>query len=487
MAIKKSVAVIGAGMAGLAAANRLCAAGMEVKLFEANDKVGGCCATTRIDGYTFNDGAVYLIMPQMLDHLFKALGLDRPSLLPLRNTSAIQSSTLPDGTLVDIGNGPGIVVNSLRGDVDTARANREVKDFLARWDPALRFFEDDVLVRPFSLSHLLIKGWRHLAGLRGTVASQLKDSFSIEAVRAALGGALLYAGVPSDKLPAAALLGLVSMLRDGYFLPEGGMGRIPEVLCDAVRARGGSIHLNAAIRRILVRNGRAHGIDVEGQGEVEVDAIVSTVSAMHTCGTLLSKDDAPPGMTRKMQRTPLSHKGFVLQLGLANRIEARSHANCVIPWLDEQSQYFQITGGHMRWSTYMVPTVTMPELAPSGCSVVEMFPPVSQDMAPGDWGEERKDEIVSKAVETLRREHDIEIAVSRVLSPREFQDNAHLFGGALYGLSPTAGPGALFKHRTPIRALYQAGQTTWPGFGVVAAGMSGVFAADALLRDDFRR
>jgi phytoene desaturase len=42
----------------------------------------------------------------------------------------------------------------------------------------------------------------------------------------------------------------------------------------------------------------------------------------------------------------------------------------------------------------------------------------------------------------------------------------------------------MFKYRNPIRALYQAGQSTWPGFGVASAGMSGVMAAEALIRDE---
>jgi phytoene desaturase len=173
-----------------------------------------------------------------------------------------------------------------------------------------------------------------------------------------------------------------------------------------------------------------------------------------------------------------------LQLGLANRIEARSHTNCVIPWLGEQSQVFQTSGDDMRWSTYMVPTVTLPELAPNGCSIVEMFPAISQEMAPDDWNEARKEDIAAQAVELLRRDHEIDIAVSRILSPKEFQDGSHLYAGALYGLSPIAGPAALFKQLTPIRGLYQAGQTTWPGFGVIGAGVSGVLAAETLIRDE---
>ena len=38
--------------------------GLRVKLFEANDKTGGCCANKRLQGYTFNDGALYVAIPE---------------------------------------------------------------------------------------------------------------------------------------------------------------------------------------------------------------------------------------------------------------------------------------------------------------------------------------------------------------------------------------------------------------------------------------
>ena len=131
-----------------------------------------------------------------------------------------------------------------------------------------------------------------------------------------------------------------------------------------------------------------------------------------------------------------------------------------------------------------MPTQVLPELAPNGCSIIEMFPSIRQDIAPGDWSEARKENVAVQAVELLRRDHRIDIAARRILSPKEFQTDAHLYAGALYGLAPATGPAALFKHRTSIRGLYLAGQTTWPGFGVVGAGMSGVFAAETLMRDE---
>ncbi len=76
-----SVAIIGGGLSGLTAGTLLARQGWRVKLFEANDKLGGCCANTNLEGYAFDDGAACLILPGILDRVFERLGLDRGYLL----------------------------------------------------------------------------------------------------------------------------------------------------------------------------------------------------------------------------------------------------------------------------------------------------------------------------------------------------------------------------------------------------------------------
>ncbi len=480
----KTVVVIGGGMAGLAAARLLCLKGMAVKLYETNGKLGGCCATTRIGGYTFNDGALFLALPGILDQLFHRLELDRKSLLPLRRISALQRTVLPDGTVVRFGEEADISIEGDGGTAATVKAREELQDFLKKWDPLLQLFENDLLVHPLSIPRFIAKGWRHLHLLRGTAASYLNNTFSNEALRAAMAGTLLYHGVQPDRMPAVSLMGLAAMFRQGYFIPEGGMGSVPETLGRAVREQGGEIHLNSNVNRILVNDGRASGIDVENEGVIKADAVVSTTSGMHTFGSLLSERDVPSKMARKVGRATLSHKGFVLQLGLSNRTDISTYSNYVLPFVEDQSQFFLQDQHQLRWPIYMAPTIVVPELAPPGGSIVEVFPQIRQDLTAEDWGEERKEEVAAQAIERLKGIHEIEIAVRRILSPKEFQNGAHLYAGALYGLSPLVSPVTMFKYRSPIRALYQAGQTTWPGFGVASAGMSGVMAAEELIRDE---
>ena len=278
---------------------------------------------------------------------------------------------------------------------------------------------------------------------------------------------------------------IVAMLSEGFHLPEGGMGRIPEALSQALKKNGGEIFLNSKITKIIVKNGRTCGLEVEKQGPVEADAVISTASGMLTFGSLLNPDNVPADMRRKVQNAPLSHKGLILQLGLSNRIDVHSHSNNILPMMDEQHRVFIPNEDDVQWPVYSVPTVTMRELAPTGGSIVEMFPPINQDMSVDDWNEHKQERIVESAVKALSRIHDINIAVTRVLSPKDFRDSMHLYKGTFYGLSPAADPRSQFPHSPPVPGLYQAGQTTYPGYGVVNAAMSGIFAAEALMKREY--
>lgn len=57
----KSIAIVGAGVSGLAAGRRLQERGAKVRLFERNDYVGGRTKSIRKDGFTFDCGALVML------------------------------------------------------------------------------------------------------------------------------------------------------------------------------------------------------------------------------------------------------------------------------------------------------------------------------------------------------------------------------------------------------------------------------------------
>ena len=68
--MNKKVIIIGSGVAGLSSAIRLCAAGFEVEVFEANDYPGGKLSQFELKGYRFDAGPSLFTMPHFLEELF---------------------------------------------------------------------------------------------------------------------------------------------------------------------------------------------------------------------------------------------------------------------------------------------------------------------------------------------------------------------------------------------------------------------------------
>ena len=110
-----------------------------------------------------------------------------------------------------------------------------------------------------------------------------------------MSGALLFTGRPPQKTPVTIILVPIAILTEGFYLPEGGMGKITEALSKSLRNNGGEIFLNSKVNKILVKNGSVYGLEIDGQGLVEVDAVISTVSGMETFSSLLKPEEVTKG------------------------------------------------------------------------------------------------------------------------------------------------------------------------------------------------
>ena len=88
--------VVGAGLAGLACARRLLAHGLNVRVLEASDAVGGRVATDRVDGFTGDRGCQ--VLNTAYPALRRAVDLDRLALRPLPRGARIRRR----GRLADV-------------------------------------------------------------------------------------------------------------------------------------------------------------------------------------------------------------------------------------------------------------------------------------------------------------------------------------------------------------------------------------------------
>jgi phytoene dehydrogenase-like protein len=479
--VRDRVVVIGAGVAGLAAAAALARRGVPVSVLEAREHAGGCCGTTEVGGFRFNDGAQFIMLPQLVRMVLEHLDIDRAS-LPLHRAHTPLHTELGDGTHLRLH--PGLRVEVLAGSVDAGRAQAEVERMLSRWQPVLEAVAgDEWLLNPIRPAEAARRLGRFLPMFAGSLQSEIDRLFSDPAFRCVMAGQLLFAGAPARRFPAPAILALVSVLADGLFIPEGGMGRLPEVLAETVRAHGGTIAFGAGVRAVQRRPSGGFYVHADSGEPLGCRAVVSTVSPYTTLGRLTGESRLPLAWRRRLERPRHSMKVLSVQLGLRNEVGTLSHLNHNLPPPDSMPSYFSPVPGSGLWVYASVPSLVAPGLAPAGGCVVELYPAVPQAEPAAAWTDLRREQLTQAAIEWLRAREPIEIEARRVRSPRDFEESLGLPEGGIYGVDPAAGFTALFPQRTPIQGLVLAGQSCFPGFGVPMAAISGIRAAQLVAED----
>ena len=78
------VVIVGAGPGGLASALQLAHAGARVTILEKQSWVGGRTATFEQHGFRFDIGPTFFLYPRVLQEIFRSIGLDLMSEIPMR-------------------------------------------------------------------------------------------------------------------------------------------------------------------------------------------------------------------------------------------------------------------------------------------------------------------------------------------------------------------------------------------------------------------
>jgi len=476
------VIVIGAGLSGLAAATHLGNHGQSVIVLEAGADIGGCCSTDDVGGFRFNNGAVYVATPALLRHAFSRLDMDFDAQVRLRPIAVPQLSILDSGTHVFTTTAAESRVEGDDAAARTARYRLELERLLGRWRPIYRRLIENLLPHDSSLPRALFELWRYLPRMRGSIAGLLEKSFSDAETRAAVGAIMLYTGLAPERTPVTQIIGLIALLEEGFFLPEGGMGSIPQAIGRKLRGNGSELRLRTAASRIEYRGGKLLGVRLADGELLPASAVIASTSAVDVVTHLLDPAIVPTPLRKRAQHAPLSHRAISIQLGIAPAAAAPAFAVNRVPLLQDQHRFHVPAEREVRWFSHTRPSAIVPGLAADGAEVVEMFAPAPPGRRAAEIGADETAAIAGRYIDALRKDLPGRIVEQRIIGPADFVRERHLYEGALYGLAPGVPPTAFFPRRAGLDGLYLAGQTTFPGYGVPTAMLSGLHAADAVMR-----
>lgn len=495
------VAVIGSGLAGLAAAVTLAGRGHRVILFEANTWLGGKAALFERDGYRFDMGPTILTVPRVLERVFAEAGTSLSAELELVRLDPQWRCFFDDGSRLD-----------LVADVDAMARN--VSEFTGTDDSAngyRRFIEKSADLHRISEDFFF---WKSVGGVRDTF--DMRSNFTIKTLKdlMALRMGTSYGSVVRKHLPdervaqmvdhfaqyigsnpfeCPAVVGAIAHMQteEGVWYPMGGTRAVPLALERVARRLGVEFRLDTPIASIRRSGARVDAVVTQDGETVPVAAVVSNMDAVRTYRELLgSAVPRPADMAREPEP---ACSGVVLYLGLDRAYPQLAHHNFVFS-RDAEEEFDAI---YRRGEPAPDPTCYLaapacsePAVAPAGGEALYILVHAPYLRKHHDWSRMLPDyrRTILQKLERCAGLTDIEsrIRVEHHLTPADIHTRYRVLDGAIYGLASHGRFAGAFKpanRRADVPGLYLAGGAAHPGPGMPMVMMSGWIAADALHAD----
>ena len=491
--------VIGAGLAGATAAALLAHAGHRVHVLERDAHAGGCAASYDEDGFRFAVGATVgmgLEPGGLVRGLFERVGV------------------APHYRDVD----PAIRVVIDDRELLLHRDRGQWRDALARafprsagplgrfWDEAERLAAGlhraagrlpvlplerpiDVLDSARAAHPSLLPVVRHL----GATVGERLDHHGVDDAhaRAFIDGQLLDAmqcGARDCVAPNGALA--LEIYRHGAQYVDGGLASLAEALLDVVQRRGGRVSLGTAARAIeLDDHGRVAGVRTR-HGVLSSPVVISSLPLRNTVALLA--DAATPELRRRDVRQPRMWGAFTLYAGVAER--ALRRAPLPYQQLTDLSVLDHDTTPDAAPANLLVSVSHRDDAsrAPAGHRAVTVSTHVDADAwlelarRPVDYEAAKRalEQRLLAQVERLLPGFGDGIVSLRSGTPRTFERYTRRAGGTVGGF-PQTPDHANFRapsHRSGVPGLFLAGDTVFPGQGMLGVSSSGAIAARSAAR-----
>ena len=481
------VAVIGAGVGGLAAAIRLARQGFSVDVFEKAKTPGGRAGQLSFGGYHFDTGPTILLMPEILRELFDVAGRNLDDYLELIRCDPNYRIHFRDGS--DVTFSPDLTQMQREMERVEPGSFGHYLDFLKQGHGQYRASIERFVGRNFDslLQFLTPSNLKKVMEIKALAKmyTEVGKHFADPRLRAALTFQTMYLGISPFEAPAVYGLLPYVELALGIWFPRGGLYAIPLALDRLARELGVRMHYGEAVSKITFSNGRATGVLLESGDEVLADAVLCNADLPWAYRNLI--DPAVTTLPRK-DKLKYTSSAFMFYWGLDKSFSGLLHHN-VFFGADYRASFddiFKRGTAPADPSFYVnVPNRTDERLAPSGKDAVYVLVPTPNDAAGVDWQVEGN-RLRALVLERLRSEgFDLapHIAAEKIFTPHDYASSLNLERGAAFGLSHNfmqIGPFRPANVDRKVKNLFFVGASTQPGTGLPMVVLSARLVSERL-------
>ncbi len=490
MSRSPSVVVVGSGFGGLSTACYLADAGLDVTVLEKNEQFGGRASVLEIDGFRFDMGPSWYLMPDVFERFFGHFGHEPSDFYELEPLDPHYRIFFKDGDRIDVTadraemrtlfesyeSGAGEALDEY---LDTSEEHYGVamEQFVYEDRSRLRDWIDLDVMRAAPVGLQLL----------GTMDDYVAGYFENPKLRQIMQYTLVFLGGAPHNTPAIYNMMSHVDFNLGVYYPENGLSSVVDACVELGEELGVEYVADAEVSEII---NRREGFTVESAaGEFDADYVVSNADYAHTEQELLPEHERQYDDDYWDSRT-YSPSAFLLYLGVEGDVEPLEHHTLVLP--TDWDQHFRQIFDDPAWpedpAYYLcVPSKTDDSVAPEGHSNLFALVPI----APGlDDTEEVRTWYRDLVLDDIAEHTDVDlrdrIVFEETFSVTEFTDRYNSTQGTALGLAHTLRQTALFRppHRSSAcPGLYFTGSYTTPGIGVPMCLISGEHTAATLLDD----
>lgn len=486
--VPEKVAVIGAGIAGIAASIRAAAAGAEVHVFEQNPYTGGKITAFEQEGYRFDAGPSLFTLPHLVDELFECAGKDPRAYFNYHTHDTVCRYFWHDGTEMTMY--PSVEENV--AEIRRVFGNNEAEAVAGYFEKAAEKYD---LTAPFFLENSLHR-WKTFVtpkvlrvlaaipklGLFTTLDRYNKRYFNDAKLVQLFNRYATYNG--SSPYLTPGIMQMITHLEHGLgtYLPHGGMHEISQSLTRLAQDLGVVFHLENTVESISAEDGKVTGLWANDVHHT-CDTVFVNSDVKHAYKHLLNESISRPKKT--LAQEP-SSSALIFYWGIQASFEQLDLHNIFFS-NDYELEFDAIHNNGAFWEDPTIYVNITSKLesddAPEGGE--NWFVMINVPAHTGqDWASiipKAKEEILRRLSKELKTDIGALIRTEAVLDPISIERKTSSVGGALYGTSSNEQMAAFLRHpnkKSGVEGLYFCGGSAHPGGGVPLCLLSGKIATN---------
>ncbi|MFX1566090.1 MAG: phytoene desaturase family protein [Promethearchaeota archaeon] len=483
----QNLLIIGAGVGGLSAAALLAKNGYDVTVIERNPEPGGRARVWETEGFVFDMGPSWYLMPEIFENFFNEFGKSVADYYELMRLDPNYRIFFGTDDIVEITADLAPNLNTFEGFEKGGAAKLQEyldksKETYEHLMQGIMYKDLDSLWSMFSPS--LIRAGRKLHIL-SNIDGYVRKFFKSDRARKILEYPIVFLGGNPKNTPA--LYSIISHIdyNLGVWYPKGGIGKIPEGLMKLAQEQGADIHFGVEATHIDVDKRSANKVQTT-QGEFETDLVVVNADYPYTEIELLdSHYQSYPA--QYWENKVIAPSAFVVYLGVDQKLDPLTHHNVFLEydWVQHFDQIFEDPTWPDKPAYYVCcPSRFDPLVAPKGKENIFITVPISPGIE--DTPKIREaylNKIIRHMEKLIGTRFNDAISIKRTFSLNDFSTDYNAYKGTAVGLTHTFRQSAFFRPRhqsKKVKNLFYTGQYTHPGIGVPMALVSSKIVTDQI-------